>query len=137
IKSLQVSGSPLDDEARYAIRQFLENPGNFDSCWYSPPTPPVVGIAFNGSPYTINTTQLSKCIECSQRNYTNFALGIVSPGHNVLIQIYKYDPANGDFRIPVAIIGNPTVGQTASAYKAYAMFPNGTKVLVNLTVSGG
>jgi len=137
IKSLQTSGSPLDDEARYAIRQLLENPGNFDPCWYSPPRPPVVGIAFNGSPYVINTTQLSKCIQCAQENYTNFKMGIVPPNHDVLIRIYRYNPADNDFTSLSITIGSTTVGQVASTYKAHAMFPNGTKVLVTLTVSGG
>lgn len=137
IKSLQTSGSPLDDEARYAIRQLLENPGNFDSCWYSPPRPPVVGIAFNGSPYVINTTQLYKCMQCAQENYTNFKMGIVSPDHDVLIKIYKYNPADNDFTISSITIGSTTVGQVASTCKAYAIFPNGTRVLVVLTVSGG
>ncbi len=130
IKSLQTSHSPLDDQARSALRQLLENPGNFTACLVND-EPPVVGIVINGSAYIINETQLENCIACSKRNYTAFKLGIVSPEDDVLITIYN--PTTG----ATLKIGSSVIRANSASAKAYAMFPNGTYVIVTVTVSGG
>ena len=130
IKSLQTSSSPLDDQARGALQQLLENPGNFTPCLLSN-EPPVVGIAMNGSAYVINLTQLKNCIACFKRNYTAFKLGIVPPEDDVLITIYN--PVAGT----TLKIGSSLIRANSASAKAYALFPNGTRAIVTVTVSGG
>ncbi len=130
IKSLQTSHSSLDDQAREALQQLLENPGNFTPCLMNN-EPPVVGIAINGSAYVINKSQLLLCITCSRNNYTAFKLGIVPPEDDVLITIYN--PSDGT----LLRIGSGLIRGNSASAKAYALFPNGTRVVVTLTVSGG